>query len=306
MHDLTDPWPPLDASSWAPTRRSLHLYAQMLGKLRLALSPHQPNFLFTALALTPRGFTTGVIPYDGRAIAVSVDVFSVEMTVESSDGARRSIALSEPCTVAHVFSELHGALAAAGVAVSLSPIPQEMADRTPLDVDLRPAVFDALDARRWHGALISIGGALDRWRSHFAGRMGVYLWWGALDLSLLLFSGEQIEAPRDRGYLLKYDLDAEMMNVGFYPGDAASPPIFYGYIVPQPDGCEALPILPAAATWSNQANEWILPYEAVRSSTNPEGMLASFLDSIYSACSYAAGWERERFRYIPPPLRRAP
>ncbi len=305
MHDPTDPWPALDASSWAPTRKSLHLYAQMLGKLRLALSPHQPNFLFTALALTPRGFTTGLIPYDGRSIQVSVDVFSVEMTFESSDGARRSIALSEPCTVAHVFSELHGALAAAGVAASLSPIPQEIADRTPLDVDRRPALFDPLEARRWHRAMISISGALDRWRSHFAGRMGLYLWWGALDFSLLLFSGEHAEAPGDRGYLPKYELDTEMMNVGFYLGDDAGPPIFYGYIFPQPDGCESLPILPAAAEWSNQAKEWILPYEAVRSSMNPDGMLASFLDSIYSACSYAAGWERDRFRYIPPPLRRA-
>jgi hypothetical protein len=306
MRDLNEAWPQLDPNSWAPTKRSLHLYAQMLGKLRLALAPHQPNFTFCALALTPRGFTTGVMPYDGRSIAASVDVFSAVMILETSDGELRRISLGEPCTVARVFLEFLIALADLGVAVSLSPLPQEIADTTPLDLDERPAMWDSAAAQRWLSAITTINGVFDRWRSHFAGRMGIYLWWGAFDLSLLLFNGNRADPPLDRGYLLRYDLDAEMMSVGFYPGDGASPAAFYGYIVPQPPGSATLPILPERASWSETAKEWTLAYDTVRASANPESELSSFLDSIYSACGYAAGWDRRRFRYTPPTLRRAP
>jgi hypothetical protein len=305
MRSLEDAWPPLTGDVWAPTKRSLHMYAQMLGKLRLALSPFQPNFTFTALTLTPRGFTTGVMPYDGRSIAGSLDVLSAELVVESSDGERRRISVATPCTIARVFSAFENALADMGVAVSLSPVPQELADVTPFDLDERPALWNADAAREWLTAVTTINAVFDRWRSHFAGRMGIYLWWGALDLSLLLFSGKSTTPPLDRGYLLKYDLDAEMMSVGFYPGDQASPAVFYGYIVPQPAGSATLPILPEGAAWSDAAGEWILPYDVARASANPESTLSSFLDSIYSACGYAAGWDRDRFRYTPPPLRRA-
>jgi hypothetical protein len=299
-------WPELTFESWAPTKRSLHLYAQMLGKLRLALSPQQPNFVFTALALTPRGFTTGLIPYGSLGLAVSVDVFTAEMIVEVRDGGARRIGLAEPCTVARVFADLERTLADLGMVVEISPIPQEVADQTPFDADERPAHFDSLAAQRWLGVATAINAVFDAWRSHFAGRMGVYLWWGAFDLAVLLFSGKQVPPPTDRGYLLRYDLDMEMMNAGFYPGDETNPPTFYGYIYPQPSGCSTLPIAPDGAAWSDAAREWILPYERVRASADPAATLAAFLDAIYRSCTAAAGWKSEAFSYVRPPLRRAP
>ncbi len=298
-------WPALEFESWAPTKRSLHLYAQMLGKLRLALSPPQPNFVFTALALTPRGFTTGLIPYGPRALEVSVDVFSAEMIVACSDGQVQRLSFAEPCTVARVFAELHRALAELGITVALSPIPQEIPDLTPLDTDDRPAFFEPAAAQRWLTVVIALSGTFDRWRSHFAGRMGIYLWWGAFDLALLLFSGKQVPAPADRGYLLKYDLDAEMMNVGFYPGDDAHPAIIYGYIYPQPPACGSLPIAPPGAAWSDAAGEWILPYATVQQSADPDASLTAFLDAIYAMCGRDAAWSGD-FSYVRPPLRRAP
>jgi hypothetical protein len=298
-------WPPLDLAAWAPTKRSLHLYAQMLGKLRLALAPPQPNFTFTSLALTPRGFGTGAMPVAFRSLTASVDLFDATMVLEASDGRVERIALGEPRTVAGVFADLHAALRALDVDVTLSPVPQEVPDTTPLDTDERPAVFDTNDARRWHDAMTATSAIFERWRAHFFGRMSVQLWWGAFDFALLLFSGKHVDAPADRGYLLKYDLDAEMMNVGFYPGDDANPASFYGYIYPQPAACADLQIMPAAAIWSTQLGEWILPYEAVRTSADPEATLRAFLDAIYGLCGSVSGWDHAALRYVPPPLRRA-
>jgi hypothetical protein len=161
-----DAWPELEYATWAPTKTSLHRYAQMLGKLRLALAPHQPNFTFTSLALTARGFATGLMPYGAHALQVSVDVFDAEMIVETSDGRKRRIALSAPCTVARAYAEFLAALADLGVDVELSPIPQEVADQTPLDTDERPAAFDAAAAQRWLTVMTATNAVFDSWRPH--------------------------------------------------------------------------------------------------------------------------------------------
>jgi hypothetical protein len=301
-----DQWPALEYASWAPTKKSLHLYAQMLGKLRLALAPHQPNFLFTSLALTPRGFTTGAIPYGLRSVAASIDVFAAAMIVESSDGRDLRIALGPSRTVAQVFAELQAGLRRLRVEAILSPIPQEIADQTPLDVDERPAVFEPLDAQRWHAVVTAANAVFDRWRAHFFGRTGIQLWWGAFDFALLLFNGKHVDPPKTRGYLFRYDLDAEMMNVGFYPGDDLYPAMFYGYIYPQPPGCASIPMVPEHASWSDALGEWILPYEAVRALENPQSAIVAFLDGVYGVCARASGWDLGQLTYVPPPLRHAP
>ena len=300
------PWPALEPSSWAPTKRSLHRYAQMLGKLRLALAPFQPNFVFAALALTPRGITTGTIPFGARSLAASLDVFDSEIVLETSDGRERRIPISAPQTVARAFAQFRAALADLEIDVTLSPIPQEVPDTTPLDADERPAVFEPEDAQRWLAVVTATNAVFDRWRAHFFGRAGIYLWWGAFDFALLLFSGKHVEAPADRGYLLKYDMDAEMMNVGFYPGDDANAAYFFGYIYPQPAECPLLPIAPPDASWSPKLGEWVLPYEAMRASPDPEGALTAFLDAVYGLSGAAAGWDHARLRYVPPPLRHGP
>jgi hypothetical protein len=299
-------WPALDLSDWAATKTSLHLYAQMLGKVRLALAPHQPNFLYTSLACTPRGFTTGVIPYGLRSVQASVDVFGAEMILESSDGRERRVTLAGGRTIAQVYAELLAALKSLGVTVLLSPIPQEIPDKTPLNTDDRPAIFDPLAAQRWLTVVAATNAIFDRWRAHFFGRTGIQLWWGAFDFALLVFSGKHVEAPANRGYLIKYDLDAEMMNVGFYPGDDANPAMYYGYIYPQPTDCSTIAIGPAGVQWSAALGEWVLPYETMRTSPDPEAALTAFLDAIYGVCGDAAGWDCEQFTYVAPPLRRAP
>lgn len=294
-------WPDLHLTAWAPTKKSLHLYAQMLGKLRLALSPDQPNWMFTRLLLGARGFTTGRMPWADGSVQASLDVFASQLRVERSDGGRVEIALLPPRTVAAVYADLRSALDVLGVHVAVGTIPQEVPDLTPFDRDHRDAAYDPAAVQRWFGAVTAIADTFDRWRSHFFGRTGIQLWWGAFDVALLLFSGKKVPAPLDRGYLMRYDLDAEMMNVGFYPGDDASPaPFFYGYIYPQPPRCEAIRIVPEGANWSSQLSEWVLPYETVRMGADPAALLQAFCDAIYETCGAAAGWDRAAHAYDHP------
>ena len=296
----TGVWPDVDVSGWAPTKRSLHLYLQMLGKMRVVLSPPQPNWMHTALLLNARGLTTGPMPWRGTSLEASLDAFSSEILIERSTGASRRIALLPARTVAEIFAELEAAIAALGVECKISPIPQELPDTTPLDEDHRPAAYDPQAIRRWFSAATATASLFDAWRSTFFGRTGIQMWWGALDVALLLFNGKHATAPADRGYIMRYDLDAEMMNAGLYYGDEKTPPFFYGYVYPQPPGAEGLPIAPAAASWSDAVKEWVLPYDAVRRAADPERELRTFLDAIYASCVSAAGWDRAALSYDAP------
>lgn len=293
-------WPDVHVAGWAPTKRSLHLYLQMLGKLRVALSPAQPNWMFTALFLSARGLGTGPMPWRGTSVEASLDVFSSELIVERSNGDSRRIALVPPRSVADVYADLQAALRALDVECTISPIPQEVADTTPLPADRRPAEYDPAAVRRWFTAATATAGVFDEWRAHFFGRNGIQVWWGALDVTLLLFSGKHVAPPADRGYLMKYDLDAELMNVGLYCGDEHSAPTFYGYIFPQPPGAENLPMAPAGVSWSTALSEWVLPYDIVRAAADPSAMLRTFLDALYAQCVTAAGWDRAALSYVAP------
>jgi len=293
-------WPDLAVATWAPTKKSLHLYLQMLGKLRVALSPSQPNWMFTALYVTARGVTTGPMPWRERSVQASLDVFSSELIVDISDGQSRRIALVPARTIAEIWADLHAMLKALGIHVTLSPVPQEVPDLTPLNEDRRPAAYDPPAVQRWFHAVTATCGIFEGWREHFFGRSGIQLWWGALDVALLLFNGKHVTPPIDRGYLMRYDLDAELMNAGFYPGDEKNEPFFYSYIFPQPAGAAQLPIAPATASWSDAIREWVLPYEAVRISADPNATVCAFLDATYALCTSVAGWDRAALSYDAP------
>ncbi|GAC1356896.1 MAG: hypothetical protein NVSMB31_17420 [Vulcanimicrobiaceae bacterium] len=293
-------WPDIHVAGWSPTKRSLHLYTQMLGKLRVALSPSQPNWMFTALPLTARGITTGAIPWRDTAIQATIDVLSSELLLESSTGRSRRIALVPARTVAQVYAEFVAALDALEIDCAISPVPQEVADLTPMDRDDRAPAYEAQAVQKWFAAATAIAGIFDEWRAGFFGRSGIQLWWGAMDLAMILFNGKHAPTPAGSNFLLRYDLDAEMMNVGFFCGDERTAPMFYGYVFPQPPGAEALAIAPAGATWSSEMKEWILPYDAVRQSTDPGAALRTFLDALYENCVSAAGWDRASLSYDAP------
>jgi len=297
---VPDGWPEISVAGWASTKRSLHRYAQLLGKLRLALSPAQPNWMFTALLPTARGFSTGLIPWRSGAVTAELDVFSSQISIERSDGEERTIALVPARTVAEVYADFTTALGALGIACTITPVPQEVPDTTPFDEDRRPAAYDPRAVQRWFAATVAAAGIFDRWRAHFFGRSGIQLWWGALDIAVILFNGKRVAPPLDRGYLMKYDLDAELMNAGLYFGDESTPPYFYGYIYPEPAGADGLPIAPGTASWSAAIKEWVLPYDAVRAAADPEAEIRAFLDALYANCAKYAGWDRAALSYDAP------
>ncbi|MGH8163975.1 MAG: DUF5996 family protein [Rhodanobacteraceae bacterium] len=296
----TSPWGDLRVAGWAGTKRSLHLYAQMLGKIRVALSPTQPNWMFTALYLFSRGLTTGPIPWADASIEASIDVISSDIAVSSSKGAMRKISLLPARTVAEIYAELSSALGELDVACFISPEPQEIPDTTPLHEDRRDAEYDPAAVVRWFNAATATAGIFASWVARFHGRSGIQVWWGAFDVALILFSGKRSTPPIDRGFLMKYDLDAELMNVGLYLGDETTAPFFYAYIYPQPKGAESLPIAPSAASWSAKLQEWVLPYDDVRAAERPDDAVRAFLDSVYEQCFAAAGWNRDALSYDAP------
>ncbi len=293
-------WPDVHVAGWAPTKRKLAPVPADAGQAARRAVPGSAELDVHRSVLVGAGARD-------RADALARDVgrgvagrLSSELIVERSNGDSRRIALVPARCVADVYADLQAALRALDVECAISPIPQEVADTTPLPEDRRPAEYEPAAVRRWFTAATATAGVFDEWRAHFFGRNGIQVWWGALDVTLLLFSGKHVAPPADRGYLMKYDLDAELMNVGLYCGDEHSAPTFYGYIFPQPPGAENLPMAPAGASWSTALSEWVLPYDIVRAAADPSAMLRTFLDALYAQCVTAAGWDRAALSYVAP------
>ncbi len=299
-------WPALPYEEWAPTKKTLQMCAQMLGKTRRALAPPQPEWLHACLYLDARGFTTGAMPYGEVVATTGIDVFDSVLWIAASDGHRAVVPIGPSRCVAEVWSDYTTALVDLGVQATLWDRPQETADTTPLSENRHNCVIEPDHAQRFHRVLCSIDGVFEEFRSAFFGRSSIQFWWGAFDFAVLLFTGNQLQAPDDRGYIMRYDLDAEHLNAGFWPGDDNAPGAsFYGYLVPRPDGCEVAPMQPAYAGWVEAMEEWILPYDAVSECDDPRGALLDFLRSVYGVAVAQGGWDAKAFEYTAPPPRTA-
>ena len=291
-------WPALPYEEWAETKKALHMYAQILGKVRLALSPAQPEWLGTCLFLGTRGLTTGPMPWGTASAELSLDLYDHALRISLSDGRQVSVQLFPPRCVADVFVEVRRAMTDLGIEADLWSKPQEVADAVPLDEDRRDCAYVPEHAQNWFRVNCAVANVFEEWRSRFFGRTGLQFWWGAFDLAVLRFNGKHAAAPADRGYIMRYDLDAEFMNAGFWPGDDSFPvPIIYAYLYPQPPGCEREAIEPSQAGWVAEMGEWTLRYEDVRTADDPRQTILSFLDSVYGVAGLRGGWKLEDFEY---------
>jgi hypothetical protein len=300
-------WPALAYAEWAPTKKTLHMVAQMLGKARLALAPPEAEWLGTCLYLDPRGLTTGAMPFGTGVVSICIDVYDVVIRIDVSDGRRASVSLGPNRCVANIWADFRAALDGFGINAEIWEKPQEVSDATPFSVNTHDCTVVAEHAQRFHRVLCAIDGAFEEFRSPFFGRTGVQFWWGGFDFAVLLFTGRHLVAPDDRGYIMRYDLDAEQLNAGFWPGDDNAPEArFWAYVVPRPDGCEVAPIRPAPAAWVEAISEWILPYEQVRASADPRRAILDFLNSVYRVAVANGGWDAAAQHYAaPPPAPRA-
>jgi hypothetical protein len=302
---ISEAWPELPYEEWAPTKKTLQMCAQMLGKLRLALAPPQPEWLHTCLYLDARGFTTGAMPWASHVITAGIDVFDSALWIDMSDGRRSTVSIGPNRCVAEIWDDFHALLADLEIAVDIWEKPQELADTTPFSENRHDCTFDSAHARRFHRLLCTIDGVFEEFRSTYFGRSSIQYWWGASDFAVLLFTGKHLDAPDDRGYIMRYDLDAEHLNAGFWPGDDNAPHAgFFGYLVPRPDGCEVAPMEPGHAGWVEAMGEWIMPYEAVRTCDDPRGAVLDFLRSVYRVAVESGGWDAAAFTYTAPPAPR--
>ncbi|MHB9004237.1 MAG: DUF5996 family protein [Coriobacteriia bacterium] len=301
MVDKPNEWPALPYAEWAATKKTVQLYTQILGKTKLELAPLQPQWLAASLEVTARGLTTGAMPWGTMSVEVSLDFHDHTLRVALSDGRLAEVSLLDLPTVADVWSHVSDIYAEFGITVDMWAKPQEVEDTTCMSSDTRPAEYDPVAVARWWTVTSAVRGVFDEWRSPFFGRTHVPFWWGAFDLAVLRFTGKKAVPPEDRGYIMRYDLDAEFMNAGFWPGDDSAPdPILYAYIYPKPEACELAPINPKGAAWIEQMGEWVMPYETALETRDPRKAIPEFLDAVYSIAGEYGGWDLSSYTYEEP------
>lgn len=293
-------WPALTLDEWKDTYATVHLWTQLLGKTRLALSPPENHYWHTALYVTPRGLNTSAMPYRERTIDVELDFVDHQIVVRSSDGRVASMSLtSRP--VKDVYRDYVDLLRSCDVDVRMWPVPVEIADPIPFPDDDAHASYDPEPVRRCWQVLAQATRALEQFRTRFVGKCSpAHFWWGAFDIACTRFSGRPAPAhpggvPHLADHVTRESYSHECISAGWWPGTiggAVQEPAFYAYAYPEPDGCATAPIRPEGAYYHTDLHEWVFPYAAMRSAPDPDSALRDFLESTYEAAATLAGWDR--------------
>jgi hypothetical protein len=300
-------WPSLPLDEWQDTCATLHLWTQIVGKVRLAQSPWINHCWHVTLYVTPRGLTTSIIPYDTRTFQIDFDFIDHQLIVRSSDGATGGFAL-EPQSVAMFYKRLMKELATLGLHVKIFARPNEVADPIPFEEDEIHRAYDPEYASRFWQILMQATRLFTEFRARFIGKCSpVHFFWGASDLAVTRFSGRR--APEHPGgvpnlpdWVTREAYSHEVSSCGFWPGGGAIPyAAFYSYAYPEPAGFSSQPVSPDAAFYSNDLGEFILPYDAVRESESPDETLLDFLQSTYEAAANLAAWDRGALERIGDP-----
>ena len=308
---MTDPaassfehWPMLPLDAWRDTYATLHLWMQIVGKIRAAQSPWVNHSWHVTLYVTATGLTTSVIPYETRAFHIDFNFLSHELAVLSSDGRHASLAL-EPQSVATFYRRLMEQMATLNLPVNIHMRPNEIADAIRFDQDDIPRAYDPQYANRFWRVLVQADRVFKQFRARFIGKCSpVHFFWGAPDLAVTRFSGRR--APEHPGgipnlpdWVTREAYSHEVSSCGFWPGGGPIPyAAFYSYAYPEPPGFAQAKVAPGGAFYSTDLREFILPYDIVRKSKSPDHTLLEFLQTTYEAAADLAKWDRrslERF-----------
>ena len=292
-------WPELPTAAWRDTCATLHLFTQIVGKIRLSRSPWLNHSWHVTLYVTTRGLSTSPIPDGARIFELELDFIDHVLRISTSDGATRQFPLAGR-SVASFYTETMAALAGLGIHVEIDEMPNEIPDPARFSRDTGHASYDADAVRRFFQILVDTDRVFKQFRTGFLGKASpVHFFWGSFDLAVTRFSGRR--APRHPGGVPHLS-DAvaceayshEVSSAGFWPGGGAIDyPPFYSYAYPEPTGFRAATVKPDAAFFSEALGEFILPYDAVRISDDPDRALLDFLQSTYEAAANAAKWDRE-------------
>jgi hypothetical protein len=290
----SDLWPALPYAEWKDTYATLHMWTQVVGKIRLALGPNINHFWGTALYVTSRGLTTSPIPYAKGAFEIQFDFVAHALEITTSVGESRTFRLI-PRTVAAFYAELMSALRSLGIDVKVWPMPVEVPRPVRFNLDESHASYDSEYAHRFWQILVSVDKVFWEFRSRFIGKVSpVHFFWGSFDLAVTRFSGRRAPERPGADPVTKEAYSHEVISVGFWPGDGETikDAAFYAYAAPEPGGFKDYSVLPEKAFYSKEKNEYFLMYDVVRSSADPAQTLLDFCQSTYEAGAIAGNWDR--------------
>jgi hypothetical protein len=302
---MSAPWPELPTAAWRETYATLHLWTQIIGKIRLVRSPWLNHSWHVALYVTARGLTTSPIPDGVRTFQIDLDLIDHALRVSTSDGAQRQFALAGQ-SVASFYAAIMAALWDTGIHIAIDEMPNELPEPIRFSEDKTHASYDPAAARCFLQILVNADRVFKQFRTGFLGKASpVHFFWGSFDLTVTRFSGRR--APRHPGGIPHLSDDVaceayshEESSAGFWPGSGAIDyPAFYSYSYPEPAGFRAVKVRPDAAFFSEALGEFILPYDAVRTAAAPDQALLEFLQSTYEAAANAAKWDRDALECAP-------
>jgi hypothetical protein len=288
----TSVWPALPYDAWKDTYATLHMWSQVVGKVVLARAAPLNHSWGIALLVTARGLTTRALPHGSRTFTMAFDFIDHQLVIETSDGDRRHLALA-PRPVADFYREVMALLAAMGLQVRIWPMPVEIADPIRFDQDTVHHSYDPEWANRFWRILVQVERVFTASRCRFVGKCSpVQFFWGSFDLAVTRFSGRPAP-PRDGPAFMREAYSHEVISHGFWPGSGPlTEAAFYAYAVPEPAGLKTAPVQPDAAFYHPELNEFVLPYEAVRTSASPDAAITAFIDSTYDQAATLARWDR--------------
>ncbi|RJG07682.1 hypothetical protein D3870_18275 [Noviherbaspirillum cavernae] len=294
----SEDWPDLPWDAWKDTCATLHMWTQIVGKIRLTQMPWINHSWHVTLYVTARGMTTMSIPYGARSFQLDFDFIDHQLFIETSDGAVRTVAL-RPRTVADFYQELMAEMKDVGLDIRIHTTPNELPDPIPFEQDRTHAAYDAEYANRFWRALVQIDRVFKEFRAGYLGKCSpVHFFWGSFDLAVTRFSGRT--APEHAGgvphcpdWVTREAYSHEVSSCGFWPGGDAVPyPLFYTYAYPEPEGFKDAPVRPPHATYHPTMYEFVLPYDAVRLAQSPDTTLLEFMQSTYEAAANLGKWDR--------------
>lgn len=297
----TNLWPAeLPLAEWKDTYDTLHRWTQIVGKIRLTLTPQVNHWWNSTLYITPRGLTTSSMYYNGRPLQIDFDFVSHLLLIVTTDNPTKTIPL-RPCSVAEFYEKIITALRSLEMPVTIWTTPVEIPDRTPFEQDEKHKSYDPKYAQQFWRILAQVSRVFSEFRSRFTGKVSpVHFFWGAFDLAVTRFSGRIAPlhpgAPYCAPFVMAEAYSHEVSSCGFWPGGSSggpvNEPIFYSYSYPEPRGFKDYPIQPKQTSYHSEMKEFMLPYNVVSTSNSPDEVLLSFLQSTYEAAATCAKWDR--------------
>jgi hypothetical protein len=299
MPKLTETWPALPLAPWKDTKDTLHMYTQVVGKIRMTLMPKMNQAWHVTLYVSARGLTTGPMPYGDRTLELAFDFIEHALVFQTCDGEEHRMPLGG--SVRDFYRGVMATLANLGFEVKIWPVPVELEHPIPFDEDTQHATYDREAVTRFWHALYRVDSVFKTHRAAFIGKASpVHFFWGSFDLAVTRFSGEKAPpGPGMTGFMAEA-YNAELISLGFWPGGdwpgvgPIDAPIFYSYTFPQPDGLDTAELRPEGARWDPALREFVLAYDDVRHAADPVQAILDFAQSTYEAGATRAGWPREK------------